>query len=162
MKEIGEYLRETRVNNGVGIEEAAEDLNMSTSQVENMEGGNVRAFKDVFTLKELVREYAKYLGLDPDKVLDEFNDFMFEHTSKISLDDIKEAKGLKVQKEQENKINSPYTKIPKKKRDYKPLLISLLVIGIVCLFLYLIIRITNRPEKINQELLGKESVVEWL
>lgn len=164
MKEIGEYLRETRVNNGVGIEEAAEDLNMAASQVENIESGNVRAFKDVFSLKELVREYAKYLGLDPDKVLDEFNDFMFEHTSKISLDDIKEAKNLKAQKESkpENKIGSPYTKIPKKKKDYKPLLIGLLVVVILFLFLYLVIRMNNRPEKINQELLGRESVVEWL
>ena len=94
MKEIGEYLKETRIENGVGLDEAAEDLNLSTVQLENIEEGNIRAFKDMFTLKELVKDYSKYLGVEIDDVMDEFNDFMFEHTSKISLEDIKEARKL--------------------------------------------------------------------
>ena len=88
MKELGEYLRSTRLDNGVSIDEAAEDLDLSVSQLENIEKGNVRAFKDVYGLKQYVRQYAKYLGLDPEKVIDEFNEFLFEHTSKISLEDI--------------------------------------------------------------------------
>lgn len=89
MKELGEYLKRTRMSNGVSIAEVAEDLELSTSQIENIESGNVRAFKDVYSLKELIKHYAKYLGLDPEKVVDEFNEFLFEHTSKISLEDIK-------------------------------------------------------------------------
>ena len=99
MKEIGEYLKKTRVNNGVSLEEASEDLKISKDDLENLEEGNVRAFKDVYVLKDLVRTYSKYLGLNPDKVLDEFNDFMFEHTSKISLDEIKEARKQKEENE---------------------------------------------------------------
>ena len=72
MKEIGEYLKSVRMNNGVGLEEASEDLNLSVVQLENIEEGNVRAFKDVFTLKELVRDYSKYLGVELDKIMDEF------------------------------------------------------------------------------------------
>ena len=53
MKELGEYLKHTRIDNGVSMEEAAEDLELSTSQLENIESGNVRAFKDVYGLKQL-------------------------------------------------------------------------------------------------------------
>ena len=66
-------------------------MNVDVSYLENIESANVRAFKDVYYMRELVKEYAKYLGLDPRKIQDEFNDFLFEHTSKISLDDIMEC-----------------------------------------------------------------------
>ena len=79
MKELGEYLRQTRIKNGVSTTEAAEDLELSTSQLDNIESGNVKAFKDVYDLKEYIKQYAKYLGLDSDKVVDEFNGFLFEH-----------------------------------------------------------------------------------
>ena len=112
MKELGEYLKEKRKENGVGLEEAAEDLNLSRDDIENIEAGNIRAFRDVLKLKVIVKDYAKYLGLDPEKIVDEFNDFLFEHTSKISLEDILEAKQKK--EEEEKKIVSPYTKSTKK------------------------------------------------
>ena len=89
MKEIGEYLRDERRKNGVSINEASEDLNVNSSLIEAIEDGNSKAFKDIFELKDLIKVYAKYLGLDVSKLLDEFNDFIFEKTSKISLDDIK-------------------------------------------------------------------------
>ena len=92
MKEIGECLRGLRVNHGVSVEEAASDLNVSKDDISNLEDGITRAFKDIFILRDLVNEYAKYLGADTDKVNDEFNDFMFEKTSKISLDDIKQIR----------------------------------------------------------------------
>lgn len=110
MKELGAYLKRTRISSGLSITEVAEDLELSTSHLENIESGNVRAFKDVYDLKELVKQYAKYLGLDPEKVVDEFNGFLFEHTSKISLDDIRAAQ----KKETKKKIKSPYTQERKK------------------------------------------------
>ena len=91
MKELGEYLKRTRISNGVSLTEACEDLDFSTSHLENIESGNVRAFKDVYELKDSIKLYAKYLGLDPNKVVDEFNGFLFQHTSRISLDDIRAA-----------------------------------------------------------------------
>ena len=53
MKEIGEKLKETRENMGISIEEAAEDLKLRPSQLENIEEGNREAFKDVFYMKHL-------------------------------------------------------------------------------------------------------------
>ena len=46
MKELGAYLKRTRVSNGVNIAEAAEDLDLSVPELENIESGNVKAFKD--------------------------------------------------------------------------------------------------------------------
>ena len=119
MKELGEYLKQTRVGNGVSITEACEDLELSTSQLENIESGNVKAFKDIYELRDYIKLYAKYLGLNSDKVLDEFNNFLFQHTSKISLDDIALAQKKKESEEDTRKIKSPYTKEYKEKVRYR-------------------------------------------
>ncbi|MEG0978350.1 MAG: helix-turn-helix domain-containing protein [Bacilli bacterium] len=71
MKELGEYLQLHRKENGVSIDEVSEDLQIDKDLLESLEEGNIRAFRDVYTLKDYVRSYAKYLGLDPEKVLDE-------------------------------------------------------------------------------------------
>ena len=159
MKELGEYFRTTRIKNGVSLEEAAEDLGMSCSQLENIESGNERAFEDIYKLKEYVRSYSKYLGLKPEEVQDEFNDFLFEHTSKISLDDILEAQ--KRHEEEEKKIISPYTKITRKRLNVdnlvklKPLFLTLIIILLLLLTLFIyIINISNRkPPNRSSELM---------
>lgn len=163
MKEIGEFLKSSRINNGVSIEEAAEDLNFSVTQLENIEDGNIRAFKDVFALRELVKEYGKYLGVETDGIVDEFNDFMFEHTSKISLDDILEARRLANQKDQEekNKIVSPYTRIrtPKIRLDkikIKPLLITIIIVLILFISLFTWFHNQNQKDVVSSELMGEK------
>lgn len=163
MKEIGEFLKSSRISNGVSIEEAADDLNFSVTQIENIEDGNVRAFKDVYALRELVKEYGKYLGVETDSIVDEFNDFMFEHTSKISLDDILEARKLAKEKETEEKakVVSPYTNIrtPKIRLDQirlKPLLISIGVIIGIIIAIFIWIQIQNKKETVSSELMGRK------
>ena len=42
MKELGEYLKRARIRNGVNVTEACEDLEISTSHLENIESGNIR------------------------------------------------------------------------------------------------------------------------
>ena len=110
MKEIGLKLKLKREENGVSIEEAASDLNMRVSQLESIEEGRKDDFKDVFSLKYFIRDYAKYLGLDGEEVLDDFNEYLFEQTSKISLEEIEEAKKEKEMREKDLKILSPYTR----------------------------------------------------
>ena len=58
MKEIGEKLKAAREEHGVSVDEAAEDLNLRASQIENIEKGNLKVFKDVFYLKSFIRSYA--------------------------------------------------------------------------------------------------------
>ena len=161
MKELGAYLKETRINNGVDIEEAAADNNLSTSQLENIESGNVRAFKDVYKLKEYIRNYSKYLGLDPTEVAEEFNDFLFEHTSKISLEDILEAK-KKIEEKEENKIKSPYTKEYKQKKDYRLYIYILGGVILIAIIVYLIIALLEKEPVHNEVLLeNKEEIYEF-
>lgn len=155
MKELGEYLKEHRESNGVGLEEASEDLDISIDDLENIEVGNIRAFKDVLGLKNKIKTYAKYLGLDPEKVADEFNDFMFEHTSKISLKDILEAE-KKANEQAPKQIHSPYTKIRKKKANVKGILIFAGAVLIVILLLVILMQLLKpKAPVINQELKGE-------
>lgn len=139
MKEIGEKLKEARENIGISIEEAAEDLKTRPSQIEDMENGNMDAFKDVFYLKFFIRDYAKYLGLDYEDMVDEFNEYLFDFTSKISVDDIKNArkKTLHDEKEKEEKIMSPYT-IERKGKFFIPMWI-IYVIAFVILSVIIVV-----------------------
>ncbi len=156
MKELGDYLREYRVNNGVSIDEAAEDLNVSTNIIENIENGNSRAFRDMLELRENVKSYAKYLGLDPVKVIDEFNDFLFEHTSKISLSDILEAEEKQKNEKGKKTVESPYTKKNKITIDKKYIKPIAIVVGsvlfLILLFLVLKSLIIKKTPVINKEL----------
>ena len=128
MKEIGDKLKETRESMGISLEEAAEDLKLRPSQIENIEAGNIEAFKDVFYLKYFIRDYSKYLGLKYEDMVNEFNEVLFDYTSKISIKDIKEAQKHNVKKEEEKRIFSPYTVSTKKNYNFVPLIYVLIVI----------------------------------
>ena len=149
MKELGEYLKHTRISSGLSITEVCEDLDFSTSLLENMESGNVKAFKDVYSLRDFIKKYANYLGLDADKVIDEFNDFLFAHTSRISLEDIQDAK--KIVEENSKKVKSPYTIEHKEKFNFWPIIYIVLGILLLSLILYIVLSIVNKtPEKSNE------------
>ena len=140
MKEIGEKLKEARESMGITIEEAATDLKLRPSQLENIEQGNKEAFKDIFYLKMFIKNYSKYLGLDYDEMVEEFNEYLFDFTSKISIEDIKRAEKEQKKKEKKLKtvkISSPYT-IEKKQQKNIP---SFLIVGGVVLIFVIIIYI---------------------
>ena len=107
-------------------------------------------------MKEYVREYAKYLGLNSDEILDEFNDFLFEKTSKISLDDIKEARNAIKNNEKEDtpKVYSPYTKIPTRRQNYAPYILGGLAIIVVLILFYMLLQNIRPNETRTSELLG--------
>ena len=112
MKEIGESFKEARETIGISKEEVIKDLELTESQLDNLEDGNINAFKDVFFLKETIRKYAKYLNLNEDEIMDKFNDFMFGYTSRIPIEDILEQTreiNILERQNEENKIVSPYT-----------------------------------------------------
>ncbi len=151
MKEIGLKLKLKREENGVSIEEAASDLNMRVSQLQSIEDGKKDAFKDVFSLKYFIRDYAKYLGLDGEKILDDFNEYLFEQTSKISLEEIEEAKREKEMREKDLKILSPYTKTSKDKKIIFITSIVALVLCFIILIGYILIRNQNKSDFVRDE-----------
>ncbi len=140
MKEIGEKLKQVREEQGVSIQEAAEDLNIRVSQIENIEAGNLKVFKDVFYLKCFIRDYAKYLGLDEEKIMDEFNEFFFEETSKIPIAEIEKAsKEKQKEQKQEKKVVSPYTMEEKQSSKIIPVIVTLIILLLIFLIGYIVV-----------------------
>ena len=113
MDSIGSMLKNTREQSGVSIEEASTDLNINVNFLLNIEEGKIGCFKDIFELKDYLNNYAKYLGLDSEKIIDEFNEYMFEYTSKIPVKEI-EKMAQKEAREEASKVTSPYTRKPRK------------------------------------------------
>lgn len=135
MKNIAEKLKSTRENTGISIEEVAEDLNYKVSQLEDIENGNFKNFKDKFVLKTIVSDYAKYLGLEVEEIIDEFNDFVFETTSKIPLEDIAKASKQK-EKREDVKIASPYTATEDKNKKTNIIMIILFAILLIAIIFF--------------------------
>jgi cytoskeletal protein RodZ len=135
LKEIGNELKEARETMGITLDEAAADLKLKPSQLENIEIGNRSAFKDVFELKQIIRDYAKYLSLEYEKLEDEFNEFVFEYTSKIPLEEI--AKANEEKKLEKREIISPYTIEHKKKVSvfWLVMIMVLVIVGVVAYFI---------------------------
>jgi cytoskeletal protein RodZ len=155
VKEIGEKLKETREDMGISLDEAAEDLKLRPSQIENIEAGNIEAFKDIFFLKYFIRDYSKYLGLDQDEMLDEFNEYLFDYTSKISIEEIKKAKNkLDKKEEPKKKIASPYT-LENKKLVRIPSYVIYIAIGILSiLIIYFFISMNQKDNFENDSIIG--------
>ncbi|MBQ2873601.1 MAG: helix-turn-helix domain-containing protein [Bacilli bacterium] len=134
MNDIGLKLKEKREENGVSIEEVAEDLKMRPSQIVSLEEGKKDDFKDVVFLKYFIRDYAKYLGLDSEELVDEFNEFLFDFTSKIPVEEIEKAKQSNVVKKE---VISPYTNVVSNKKGIKIILavISVIILLVISYFI---------------------------
>lgn len=133
MKEIGEKLKTSRENTGLSIEEVSEDLKIEVDKIDAIEQGIKEIFKDIYELKDYISIYSKYLNLDVDEILKEFDEFLFDYTSKIPVEEIS---NLNLE---ENKIKSPYTKEVKKKNKKIWIIILILVVlsGLVASYVVL-------------------------
>lgn len=143
MKEIGEAFKEARETIGISKSEVVKDLNITESQLDNLEDGNFNAFKDVFFLKDTIKVYAKYLNLDEDEIIDKFNDFIFSFTSRIPINDILEQTreiNILESKSEENKIVSPYTIKRKNKSNLKYAIVYIFAVIILVILVLLIVK----------------------
>ena len=139
MNEIGNLLKSTREVTGISLEEAGNDLEIKPVILDNIENGNMGCFKDIYVLKDYIKSYAKYLGLDPNKIINEFNDYIFEYTSKIPVKEIEEKmkEKKKLEETQEIKISSPYTTDDNSKYKSKSyIILYILVIALVALAIF--------------------------
>ena len=121
---------------GLTLDEVSKDLEIPVLSLEQIEDGNIGAFKDIFVLKDYLESYAKYLGLDYEDVIDEFNEYMFEKTSKIPVEEIEKAVKEKEKEESEsNRIASPYTKAApiKSNKQFIFMLILITVLVIIAI-----------------------------
>ena len=143
MEVIGEKLKTSREEKGLSLDEVSEDLKISVKDLENIESGNRKAFQDVFTLKQYIRDYAKYLGLDYENLVEEFNEFIFEYTSKIPVDAI-ERISKKKEKEEEKIMVPPYTTIKKNKVSKKMIIAIVLLLLVISLTTIFVIKYKNK------------------
>ena len=136
MEEIAELLKETREESGIELEEVSKDLEISELILKNIEEGKIGAFKDIFVLREYISDYSKYLGLNPEKMLDEFNEYLFEYTSRIPIKEIEKTIELNIKENDEEKIVSPYTlnRQKNKKGLYIIVYILLLILVVLAIF----------------------------
>lgn len=144
MNDIGEELKLTRESSGVSLKEASKDLNIKEEILENIEDGRTGAFKDIFELKEYIASYAKYLGLDDKAIIDEFNEYMFEYTSKIPIKEIEHTIELKIKDDKkEEGFASPYTKKTKKYNNWVYIVVYIFIILLVlCAILWSVKQVT--------------------
>ncbi len=151
METIGRELRETRESSGVSLDEASEDLNIKVEFLLNIEEGKIGCFKDIFELKNYLSNYAKYLGLDSERVIDEFNEYMFEYTSKIPVKEIEKI-AKKEAKEENTKISSPYTRKPRKYSKHYYIAIYVLILVLVILAIFWSIKQITVDNRITNEI----------
>ena len=136
INDISEVLKSTREMSGLTLDEVSKDLEIPVLSLKQIEDGNIGAFKDIFVLKDYLESYAKYLGLDYEDVIDEFNEYMFEKTSKIPMEEIEKAVKEKEKEENEsNRIASPYTKAApiKSNKQFIFMLILITVLVIIAI-----------------------------
>ena len=143
MKEIGDIFKEKREEIGITIEEVSSDLKIDSVLIDNLEDGNDRVFKDILELKEVIKAYSKYLGLDEEEILEDYQDYVFSKTSKISVFDIKEGiENTKKEEELEKKIKSPYTLGVNEDytKDKKIVIVLSVVLVLMLILMYVIVR----------------------
>lgn len=156
MEEIGNLFLLTREAAGVSLKEVSEDLDIDEAILENIEDGKSGAFSDIFVLKSYVADYAKYLGLDADKIVDEFNEFIFEATSKIPIKEIEKQISENEKNKEEDKIISPYTRRePKVKNGLYLVVYILLVLAIILAVFWSVKQITVNNQSASAISYGK-------
>ena len=110
--------------------------------------------------------YSEFIPLAKEfgyEIVEEFNEYLFDFTSKISIDDIKKAEKEQKIKEKnikEVKISSPYTQ---EKSQEKQIPLFLVVAGILVLILilvYVFIAVfINKNDEVSNTIASKEIVV---
>ena len=108
-----------------------------------------------------IKNYAKYLGLDEEEILEEFNSYLFDVTSKINLEDIKKAEKEKLKKDKKIKtvkISSPYTMMRNQQRTVPSFLIMGGVILFIIIIIYVVILLTTRNNNEKTNTIMKEGI----
>lgn len=148
MNEIGLDFKTMRTSSSISLSEASSDTGIPTEALEQIEDGAIGSFKDIFKLRSYLETYAKYLGLDPTEVIDEFNEYMFEYTSKIPLDDLEREIEAKTRTERlENtgdvKIVSPYLKPAENNSVLKYVIVAIVIIVLIAAIMIWAIRVVT-------------------
>jgi len=73
MDELGHILREARETKGLALKEVQEEIRINTRFLEALESGDYQALPTPAHVRGFLRNYARFLGLDPQPLLDRFS-----------------------------------------------------------------------------------------
>ncbi len=139
MESIGDKLKSEREQKGYSIEQIARDTNIAKRYLEALEAEDFSVFPGDPYLVGFLRNYADYLGIDPDEMVKLYNNFKIQ-SQPLPMNELLV------------------------KRDRKPLIIGLLIavaaIALGVTGYFLIPRIVEAAEKrkVERELVASEEV----
>ena len=84
-------------------------------------------------------------------MLDDFNEYLFEQTSKISLEEIEEARREKEEREKNMKILSPYTITQKDRKKLYILIGIITLIALIGIISYIAISNQSKNDFIDSK-----------
>ena len=95
MKEIGELLKQKRLEKGYTIDEVSDKTRLSIPHIKAIEAGNVDYFKnDLPYLRYFLRSYCELVDIDFDSIKDQLQDVVSEYTHTFSMKSVEEHKKI--------------------------------------------------------------------
>ncbi len=76
LQEIGELLRQARVNQGLSCDQLAQSLKMGSEQLQALETGDLERLPEPVFIKAMTRRVASKLGLDGDSLISRLHDVL--------------------------------------------------------------------------------------
>ncbi len=89
LKEMGESLKNERERQGLSLEDVVEKTKISRANIQNIESGHIEDLPHPVYVKGFVKNYASYLGLDPQ----EYSRIFEEHITRDMDDFAEETSG---------------------------------------------------------------------
>lgn len=177
MKEIGELLRQKRLENGFTIEYVSAKTRLSIPHIKAIEEGNIEYFKnDLPYLRYFLRSYCVLLNLDFDSLKDKLQFSIDDYTATFMMKTIKEHEMIESninqhkkefkesneKKNNEKKVNKPT--LPRgnakarKKIDYS--LVSFLTIVVIVVAVVVCIAGFYLIRNMNEKPVDNDPIVE--
>ncbi len=103
MDELGHILREARETKGLSIEEVQEETRINAKYLAAMENGDYAVLPSPVHVRGFLRNYARFLNLDPDPLLERHHQSQSYHSSPVANNrnvDINEDSPLPSRKDQ--------------------------------------------------------------
>ena len=138
MKEIGELLKQKRLEKGYTIEQIVDKTRMPATRIKAIEEGDITLFKDDLTyLQFFVQGYCKALGLDYNELKSKVSESVNGYTTSFQADQLKAISESEQHiKDKSNKRIEEYRKMNQSKKVKRKIDFSLIsFIVVLCILL---------------------------
>ncbi len=138
MKEIGEFLKQKRLEKGYTIDQIVDKTRMPATRIKAIEEGNIALFKDDLTyLQYFVQAYCKALDVDYNELKSKVNDSINGYTTAFQADQLKSiVESEQHIREKSNQRIEEYKKMNRTKKVNRKIDFSLISFAlVVCILL---------------------------